>query len=67
MTKAGTKGLSARNLLREECAGAGEFSCWSGVCPASDMAARLCSAIRNTALRIWVWPSISGLSRQSWP
>ena len=27
MTKAGTKGLSARNLLREECAGAGEFSC----------------------------------------
>jgi len=26
-TKAGTKGLSARNLLREECAGAGEFSC----------------------------------------
>ncbi len=27
MTKAGTKGLSARNLPREECAGAGEFSC----------------------------------------
>jgi len=27
MTKAGTKGLSARNLLREECAGAGELSC----------------------------------------
>ena len=27
MTKAGTKGLSARNLSREECAGAGEFSC----------------------------------------
>ena len=27
MTKAGTKRLSARNLLREECAGAGEFSC----------------------------------------
>ena len=26
-TKAGTKGLSARNLPREECAGAGEFSC----------------------------------------
>ena len=27
ITKAGTKGLSARNLPREECAGAGEFSC----------------------------------------
>ena len=27
MTKAGTKGLSARNLPREECAGAGDFSC----------------------------------------
>ena len=27
MTKAGTKGMSARNLPREECAGAGEFSC----------------------------------------
>jgi hypothetical protein len=27
MTKAGTKGLSARNLPREERAGAGEFSC----------------------------------------
>ena len=27
MTKAGTKGLSARNLSHEECAGAGEFSC----------------------------------------
>lgn len=27
MAKAGTKGLSARNLPREECAGAGEFSC----------------------------------------
>lgn len=27
MTKAGTKRLSARNLPREECAGAGEFSC----------------------------------------
>lgn len=27
MTKAGTKGLSARNLPREECAGTGEFSC----------------------------------------
>lgn len=26
MTKAGTKGLSARNFPREECAGAGEFS-----------------------------------------
>lgn len=27
MTKAGTKGLSARNLSREECACSGEFSC----------------------------------------
>jgi len=27
MAKAGTKGLSARNLPREECASAGEFSC----------------------------------------
>lgn len=27
MTKAGTKGLSAIKLPREECAGAGEFSC----------------------------------------
>ena len=27
MPKAGTKGPSARNLPREECAGAGEFSC----------------------------------------
>ncbi|AML51535.1 hypothetical protein RC74_09925 [Falsihalocynthiibacter arcticus] len=27
MTKAGTKGMSAGKLPREECAGAGEFSC----------------------------------------
>ena len=27
MAKAGTKGLSARKLAREECAGAGEVSC----------------------------------------
>ena len=54
-TNAGTKEMSVEILGREECAGAGEYSCWSGVHTASCTAARLCSAIRNTSLRNCLW------------
>jgi len=46
MTKAGTKGLSARNFPREEYTGAGEFSCLSRACTTSDTALRKLMALR---------------------